>query len=149
MRRHLACGGRNCRPRKDTDTDTDTVTDVDVGTDASVSAAPRPIDLAKSERTEDNESCSPPKATNPGPHATIAATATSTAAETPAAAATAAEAATGGKRKTDRAEASSGDLWPCLLYGSAEARCLFVTACCAIFLNGFLLFPGCNLFRPS
>ncbi|KRK05437.1 uncharacterized protein Dyak_GE28025 [Drosophila yakuba] len=113
MRRHLACGGRNCRPRKDTDT----VTDVDVGTDASVSAAPRPIDLAKSERTEDNESCSPPKATNPGPHATIAATATSTAAETPAAAATAAEAATGGKRKTDRAEASSGDLWPCLLYG--------------------------------
>ncbi|KQS38551.1 uncharacterized protein LOC26527064 [Drosophila erecta] len=117
MRRHLACGGRNCRPRKDTGTVTDADADADVDTDASVSAAPRPIDLAKPERTEGNESCSPPKATNPGPHATVAAAATSTAAETPAEAATAAEAATGGKRKTDRAEASSGDLWPCLLYG--------------------------------
>ncbi|XP_033163847.1 LOW QUALITY PROTEIN: uncharacterized protein LOC117143313 [Drosophila mauritiana] len=119
MRRHLAYGGRNSRPQKDTDTvtDADADADVDTDTDASVSAAPRPIDLAKPKRTEDNESCSPPKATNPGPHATIAATATPTAAETPAETATAAEAATGGKRKTDRAEASSGDLWPCLLYG--------------------------------
>jgi len=119
MRRHLACGGRNSRPQKDTvtDADADADADVDTDTDASVSAAPRPIDLAKPKRTEDNESCSPPKATNPGPHATIAATATPTAAETPAETATAAEPATGGKRKTDRAEASSGDLWPCLLYG--------------------------------
>nr|XP_017013103.2 LOW QUALITY PROTEIN: uncharacterized protein LOC108068187 [Drosophila takahashii] len=113
--RHLACGSRDCQPRKDTDTDTDAdaaVADADVDTDAS--AAPRPIDLAKPKRTEDNESCSPPKATNLGPHATIAVTATPAA--TPAS--TPAEAATGGKRKADRAEASrSGDLWPCLLYG--------------------------------
>jgi len=42
---------------------TDADADADVDTDAS--AAPRPIDLAKPKRTEDNESCSPPKATNP------------------------------------------------------------------------------------